>query len=85
MPSTGTDEGAKLRPLLGVNLNDAASYCLEHNCLDRSLVCPVCLRSERFSYVVVIQMASSQCPQRLIESFMASRRDRQRVSGADFR
>jgi hypothetical protein len=66
----------KADSLMGVSHNDASSCCLERDRLGRSLLCSVCLRSERFSYVVVIQMASSQCPQSLIGSFMASRRDR---------
>jgi hypothetical protein len=42
--------------------------CLDHDCLDRNLLCSVCLCSERFSYVVVTGTASPQCPQRLIST-----------------
>jgi hypothetical protein len=42
--------------------------CLDHDCLDRNLLCSVCLCSERFSYVVVTGTASPQCPQRRIST-----------------
>jgi hypothetical protein len=59
--------GASAKPLRG-RADDVPTSCLERDCLDRSLLCSLCLRSQRFSHVVVTRTASPQCPQRLIST-----------------
>src|SRR3974390_2618741 len=59
--------GASAKPLRE-RADDVPTGCLERDCLDCSLLCSLCLRSERFSYVVVTRTASPQCPQRLMST-----------------